>query len=285
MRREAEMKRTLWTIGLFGLLALAALQLAACAPARTVYAVEPQAIAVEPTTGATPAPTAVGPSCAAPTPEMASDCEEVAQRILAATVRLEFHGPSGGIGHATIIGGRYLVTHNHYPITAAALNNGGEGVVTAISVFKANGEIILLKAPLSYFKIVGEEAETLVLDFFLYSGVGFFDSLGVPSADWGDGDFSLPQPGSEVAQINWDGSTTRVDWVRVIAIHNDGGNSTLELDNFVEQGASGGGVFYNGVHVGNNWSRQTERLTSGEILRQYSVAALNTADGMAMVND
>ena len=53
--------------------------------------------------------------------------------------------------------GRYLITHNHYPVTAAALNNGGEGVVTAVSILKASGGIILLKAPLSYFKVVREE--------------------------------------------------------------------------------------------------------------------------------
>ena len=49
------------------------------------------------------------------------------------------------------------------------------------------------------------------------------------------------------------------------------------LENFVEQGASGGGVFYDGVHVANNWFRSTDRQAeTGDVLRQYSVAALNT---------
>lgn len=284
------MKRSLSTIFLFGLLVIAALQTAACAPARTAHAVEQTVIATaDPaTTAGSHEPVmveATGPSCANPTPETASGCELEAQRILASTVRLEFHGPSGGIGHATVVGGRYLITHNHYPATAATLNNGGEGLVTAVSVFKANGDVILLKAPLSYFKVVKEEPEMLVLDFQVYSGVGFFDSLGVPSIDLGDAGFALPQPGSEVAQINWDGSIARVDWTRVTAIHTDSGNTTIEVDNFVEQGASGGGVFFNGVHIGNNWTRQTERLASGEIVRQYSVAALNSPDEMAIVKN
>ena len=197
-------------------------------------------------------------------------------------MRLEFNGPAGGIGHGTIVGGRYLLTHNHYPVTATTLNNGGEGAVTAVSIFKANGDIILLKAPLSYFRVAREEAEMLLLDFQMYSGVGFFDSLGVPSIAWRDGNGLLLAPGSELAQVNWNGSTAQVDWVRVTALDQASGVSYLELDSFVEQGASGGGVFYNGVHIANNWSRQTDRLESGEIIRQYSVAALNSANVLAI---
>lgn len=280
------MKRSASTIFLFGLLVVAALQTAACAPARTAHAGEQPVIAgadtsITANSGPAAPAVAVAPSCASPTPDLAPTCEETARQILASTVRLEFHGPSGGIGHATVVGGRYLITHNHYPVTAPVLNNGGDGQVTALSVLKANGDIILLKAPLAYFKVIREEPEMLILDFQEYSGVAFFDSLGVPSADLGDSGFSLPQPGNEVAQINWDGALARVDWVRVIAIHNNGGSSTLELDNFVEQGASGGGVFYDGVHIGNNWTRQTDRLESGEIVRQYSLVALNMPAGIA----
>ena len=197
-------------------------------------------------------------------------------------MRVEFHGPAGGIGHGTIVDGRYLITHNHYPVTAAALNNGGEGAVTAVSVLKANGDIVLLKAPLSYFKVIRQEPEMLLLDFGAYGGVGFFDSLGVPSIEWSNGNVPLLAPGSEVAQVNWDGSTARVEWVRVAAVHLDSGAAFIELDSFVEQGASGGGVFHNGVHVANNWTRQTDRLESGAIVRQYSVAALNPANVLAV---
>jgi hypothetical protein len=80
----------------------------------------------------------------------------------------------------------------------------------------------------------------------------------------------------EVAQVDWDGVTAHVEWVRVTAVYATGDTPQMELDNFVEQGASGGGVFYEGVHVANTWLRQTERTAdSGEVLRQYSIAALN----------
>ena len=278
------MKRSASTIILFGLLAIAAVQTVACAPARPVHAGEqPATGAAAPTTSAPPAPFAVSaPSCAEPTADLISACDEAARRILASTVRLEFHGPSGGIGHATVIGGRYLVTHNHYPVTAAALKSGGEGLVTAVSIYKANGEPVLTTAPLSYLTVVVEEPETLVLDFNVYGGIGFFDSLGVPSAEInGNAGLGL-LPGSEVAQIDWDGATAHVDWTRVITVHG-GSPARLETENFVEQGASGGGVFHNGVHIGNNWTRQTDRLGSGEIVRQYSVAALNRSAGFAAV--
>ncbi len=272
------MKRSIATVILLGLLALAALQMVACAPAPTAYAGQQPVIATAPVT----ADAQDTPSCANPTPDVVVTCDETARRILASTVRLEFHGPAGGIGHATVVGGRYLITHNHYPVTAAALNNGGEGAVTAVSILKANGDVVLLKAPLAYFKVIREEPEMLLLDFQEYSGVGFFDSLGVPSIAWSNGTVPLFAPGSEVAQVNWDGSTAHVDWVRVSAFRPETGVSYIELDNFVEQGASGGGVFYNGVHVANNWTRQTDRLETGAVVRQYSVAALNPTNVVAM---
>lgn len=218
----------------------------------------------------------VAPSCANPTAEIATNCNALVQQILASTVRIEFHGPSGGIGHGTVIGGRYLVTHNHYPVSAAALANSGNGEVTAVSVFKANGDIILLKAPLTYFTVVTDAPETLVLDFKAYGGVGFFDSLGVPSAESKTLDALMLQPDMEVAQIDWDGATAHVDWVQVTAVHTEDNTSYLELNNFVQQGASGGGVFYEGYHIANNWFRSTDRAAeTGEVLRQVSVAALN----------
>ena len=191
-------------------------------------------------------------------------------------MRLEFHGP-GDIGHATVIGGRYLITHNHYSVSGEALSRGGDGLVSAVSVLKANGNVILLNAPLSYFSVVLIAPEVLVLDFREYSGVGFFDSLGVPSAEIGVwGSFNV-QPGSEVAQINWDGTSAYVIWVRVAGVHPEGNSPTIELDSFVEHGASGGGVFYNGFHIANNWSRKTDQnAQTGEILRKSSLAVLNT---------
>lgn len=224
-----------------------------------------------------PIDNAAEPSCANPTAVLAQECAAIEQRILAATVRLEFHGPNGGIGHGTIKDGRYLVTHNHYPVSAAALASSADSGVTAVSVSKANGDIILLKVPLSFFSVAIDDPETLVLDFQEYGGVGFFDSVGVPSAEFKAWDSLSLQPGLEVAQIDWDGSTAFVRWVQINGIGAVEGIPALELASFVEQGASGGGVFWNGYHIANNWSRTTELAQNGEaILRQYSVAALDT---------
>ena len=81
--------------------------------------------------------------------------------------------------------------------------------------------------------------------------------------------------GMEVAQINWDGETTYVDWVIVKAVEQENGVQMIVLDNFVVQGASGGGVFLDGYHVGNNWFRGTETTADGQVLAQYTVAAMN----------
>jgi hypothetical protein len=274
------MKRTYLTIGYVGLMIIVAFNLIACSPAREARAIEGQVVEnqIASSGGALAAlPETAGPSCANPTPEMTAGCGAEADRILASTVRIEFHGPGGGIGHATVVGGRYLITHNHYPVSGEALSRGGDGLVTAVSVFKANGDIILLKAPPVYFTVVAMASEALVLDFQAYSGVGFFESLGVPSADTRTWDTMGVQPGGEVAQIDWNGSTAHVTWARVTAVYNEGGAPYVELDTFVEQGASGGGVFYNGYHIANNWSRNTDhQADTGAVLRQYSLAALNT---------
>lgn len=277
------MKRQQLIIAGLGLMSVVLLSSVACSPVKSAETVAPAAGELDqvPLTSSTVAPTpeaTPGSSCACPSAEMVATCQSQAERILASTVRIEFHGPGGGIGHATVVGGRYLITHNHYPTSGAALSRGGDGLLEAISVYKSNNDVILLKAPLAYFSVALIAPEALVLDFHEYSGVGFFDSLGVPSLE------SVPlsdldiQPGSEVAQIDWDMTTTRVIWVRVTSVHAEGEAPFIELDSFVEQGASGGGVFYNGIHIANNWSRNTEwHGETGEVLRQFSVAALNTA--------
>lgn len=270
------MKRII-TIGCLYIWVFVLFQLVACAPVKEVDAGDSVPAAID--MPAAPVSVAAdGPSCADPTPEMTADCRAQAERILASTVRLEFHGPGGGIGHGTIFGGRYLITHNHYPVSGEALSRGGDGLVWAVSVLKANGDIILLKAPLSFFSVILIAPEALVLDFWEYGGVSFFDSVGVPSVEIASLHNLTIQPGDEVAQIDWDMTIARVTWARVAAVHVEGNTPYVELDSFVEQGASGGGVFYKGTHIANNWSRNIDRQAeTGEVLRRYSLAALNTA--------
>jgi hypothetical protein len=206
---------------------------------------------------------------------MAAGCAALAERALESTVRLEVHGPDGGIGHGTVVGGRYLLTHNHFPINGNALSRGGDDRVTAVSIFRASGELVLQNMPLACFAVHTMDEEILMLDFGAPGGVGFFDKAGIPSDETLSHDALALQPGSEVAQIDWDGATTHVDWAHVVAVHDEDGLPYVELDSFVQHRASGGGVFLNGRHIANNWMRCTIQFRSGEVTRRYSVAALN----------
>lgn len=225
-------------------------------------------------------------SCAAPAPAAIAKCQEMAASILAATVRLEmmvyapgqdgdgYRYEDGSIGHATVMDGRYLVTHNHFGLS---LQDVEEGRLSKLSIYRATGEIILKDAPFGAFDVVVVDPQTLVFDFGDYGGQGLFATIGLASAEFLSWDSVQLQPGMEVAQIDWDGQTAYVDWVRVTAVQVEGETPQVVLEKFVEQGASGGGVFYEGVHVANNWFRSTDRQAdTGEVLRQYSVAALNS---------
>jgi hypothetical protein len=226
-----------------------------------------------------------GPLCAHPMPHEVQRCDELEQQILASTIRIEWHhwikSDDGGgytrvdgIGHATIKEGRYLVTHNHSGILQSDLRNSE---FNRISVITANGVPLWLKGPLYPVTVVVQDEETLVLDFGDYGGQGLFALMSVPSAEFKAWD-SLPlEPGTEVAQVTWDGAKARVEWVTIDEIKTNNGTPRLELDNIVAEGASGGGVFWNGSHVANTWSQKTVlNANSGAVLRQYSVAALNS---------
>jgi hypothetical protein len=233
------------------------------------------------------APSAKPPdySCANPLPHLVRKCDEVEAQILASTVRLEWHvwmekndgseytPVDGSAGHATIKEGRYLVTHNHLAIS---LSEPESGMLTTVSVFAADGKPLWLDAPVELVAIAAEDAETLVLDFGNYGSEGLFAALGLSSAEFRSWD-SLPlHSGQAVAQINWDGETTDVDWVKIQTVITDHGTPRLELASFVMPGASGGGIFWNGYHIANTWTRNSVRnVHNGTVLRRYSVAALN----------
>jgi hypothetical protein len=48
----------------------------------------------------------------------------------------------------------------------------------------------------------------------------------------------------------------------------------LELNYFVQFGASGGGVFFDGYYLANNWYRRSDESAAGVIVGQYTIAAL-----------
>lgn len=214
----------------------------------------------------------------------ADERRELEERILAATVRIELLGWRGtgderapvtvaNRAHATIKDGRYLVTHNHFEPSLA----WSTGRYSAVSLYKANGEILLNQAPMTAFRVVTGDAEALVLEFLNETGDGLFESLALPSADFAAGERLGLRPGMEVAQVNWNGRTTEVQWVGINRVIDDGATPYLEMASLIEQGSSGGGVFWQGIHVANNWFRVVTRDTDRrQILDSYSTAALNT---------
>ncbi len=224
--------------------------------------------------------------CQNPDPAHVRTCAAAAEQILATTVRIELRRwqeaegkrgeyIDGGIGHATVKDGRYLVTHNHFGIPLAAIE-GKAGEQVRISVYKANGEIILDNVPTSAFSVVIEDSETIVLDFGEYLGDGLFGMVGMPSAEFQSWDALSLTPGMEVAQINWDKETAFVEWVNIKSVFTTNGTPRIELDNGVIKGASGGGIFWNGLHIGNNWTSTTvQEANGGAVLDVFSAAALN----------
>lgn len=229
-------------------------------------------------------------SCADPNPEQAPACAKVEAHIMATTLRIEMQGREtvgnhqkqvtrGNMSHATIMGGRYLVTHNHFSYSLATEAAPDEDGYTGITLRKTNGELLLDAAPMTAFTLVYEDPETLVLEFTDVNGNGLFDTLGLPSArfiDWG----SVPwKEGMELAQLDWDGENAHVDWVRVEKVWSQVRVPTVEVSNFVMKGASGGGTFWNGYHVGNNWLRNVEENDeTGQVERTFTMVALNSAN-------
>ncbi len=224
-------------------------------------------------------------SCADPVAAKEETCELLERQILASTVRIEWHlwmpNDEGNvytivkksIGHATIKEGRYLVTHNHWHMLLSDLERG-ESIT--VSVFSANGNPVWLDLPVDDIKVVEAGTETLVLDFGVQAGRGLFEKVGLLSADFRTWEALPVQSGMEVAQINWDGAAARVEWVTIdeVIIRNE--VASLELDSYVLDGTSGGGVFWNGYHIANTWYRgSVHRFWDRKVVRQYSVAALN----------
>lgn len=228
-------------------------------------------------------------SCITPaTPEQAATCDRLESQILAVTVRIEMHtwvtfgGHNKAIttnSHATIMEGKYLVTHNHfmYSLTDQVAEFGEQKGYTGISLRTSDGRLLLDNAPLSAFSIVYADSETLVLAFPDGNRKGLFENAGLPSALFSDLNAVAWNTSMEFAQIDWDGERARVDWA---AIDNwDLANPTpqMQIDNFPAEGCSGGGVFWNGVHIGNNWAKNIEEdRSTGEITRRYSIIALNS---------
>jgi hypothetical protein len=132
--------------------------------------------------------------CDHPSPQQLPHCQELEQEILSATVRIQLHGwveiedayasqrINGTLSHATVIDGRYLVSHNHFGIPLSKVvrySRYGNGSLTGVSVYKTNGEPVLSNAPITAFSVVSEVGETTWLDFGLVDGQGLFARAGL----------------------------------------------------------------------------------------------------------
>ncbi|MCP4359147.1 MAG: hypothetical protein GY796_14120 [Chloroflexi bacterium] len=234
-----------------------------------------------------------GGSCQRPLPWQKQQCEEMEQAILKTTVRIALHGwieidsrdrverIYGTISHATVIDGQYLLTHNHFGIPLSQLDvysQHANSSFTGVSVYRLDGTAVLDHAPLDVFVIASETGETTLLDFGAVAGEGFFTHADIGSAQIADNDTNQLHPGAEVAQIDWDGQDhTQVVWTQIKTIYRDSGLPRMEVNHFIELGASGGGVFLNGKLIGNNWGRIIESSPDTDTVRhQLSLVALNS---------
>lgn len=223
-------------------------------------------------------------SCAQPTGKMAQACHELEQRILAATVRIELQGWSVAdgesgynidytVGHATIKDGRYLITHNHFRIPLSIRPQDGESeVYTSVTLSDSSGETFF-KGPISDFEVAWEDPETLV---FAYKDEKLFQDAGIVSAEFSDWSSIPLKAGMEVAQVDWDGVTTRVDWTTIQEVDVEDGVPRLVLADDVTLGASGGGIFWHGIHIANNWLLVQHYGESGTLTDTTTKVALNS---------
>jgi len=116
-----------------------------------------------------------------------------------------------------------------------------------------------------------------VLEFLNAQSVGLFSALGLPSANFVDWQAANLQLGTELAQIDWDGKRAHVDWTSIEVLYLEAAVPQLQIGNFILFGCSGGGIFWNGQHIGNNWARDMEEdSATNEIIRHYSIIALDS---------
>lgn len=227
-------------------------------------------------------------SCANPIPTHVPACQAMEQEILNSTVRLLLYTPLihvegfgmrivNGMGHATIKDGRYLVTHNHYDDTIfSMLQQGDPDNMITIDIIDTNGEFIM-QVPAQTISVIVVDKETLVFDFGETDGVDFFIAHDLPSAKFASQPSMPFQPGMEVAQIDWDGASTHIDWTTIEEVKSKEGTPIVKLSNCIKLGASGGGVFWQGFHLGNNWSKSSEcGEENASESSLYSSVALNS---------
>lgn len=222
--------------------------------------------------------------CGEPSKANAFACKQIEEQILKSTVRIRIdtwvvkadesgYEIDSKSSHATLKDGRYLVTHNHFTAPITNLPPGGESPAYAsVTLSNSQGQA-LFNGPLSDFKLIWEDPETLVI---AHKDNGLIESLGFVSAEF-EAWSSLPlEAGMEVAQVDWDGVTTRVDWTTVQEVNVQDSVLQMVLADDVTLGASGGGIFWQGVHIANNWLQVQQLEESGALIDSITKVALNS---------
>jgi hypothetical protein len=222
--------------------------------------------------------------CSESLPERSSRCAQLEANILSSTVRVYFQtwvvtdDEAGyemyeSVGHATVKDGSYLVTHNHTEIPLSIRQRSGDpDVYTKIFLTNAAGDL-LHEGPLTDFSIIVADTETLV---FAHKEAGFLTSLGFTSATFRSWETVPLSAGMEVAQIDWDGERASVKWVPIEEITVNRGVPQIKLASGVMAGASGGGIFWQGEHIANNWRVKITLDGMDNVIDQTTTAALNS---------
>ncbi len=212
-------------------------------------------------------------------------CQQREDDILSSTVRITLQlwrmnaDESGyhldeSMGHATLKDGRFLITHNHYNLLDD-INDPNASV--SVVLYTASG-IPIAQMPLTDFNITQVGDETLMFEMKHEYGRNKLAEAGIKSATFGDWQTAQLQPGMEVAQVDWDGTQTHINWATIQEIITKDGVPRLVLDSGVTEGGSGGGVFWNGLHIANNWMTIDHLDGSGNIIYATSVAPMNAAN-------
>ena len=214
---------------------------------------------------------------------------EIEERLLDATVRVQIEtwlvneNEQGytilqAEGHGTVVNGRYLITHNHHNIPLLLSETGFDpNVYSRLIIYNAAGEEIGI-LPMTDFRIALREEQMLLL---AYTGDKLsvpFGTMGLDASQIAAWQNAAIQPEDTVAQINWDGAATTVTWAQVTAVRTARTPPCLELASQTLVGASGGAVFWNGLHIGNNWLNGTVSSPHDAQTRHYSLAAMNSAE-------
>lgn len=234
-------------------------------------------------------------TCSSPTPERSLECHEMEQEILAATLRIEIrtwivyvegegYMSYAGDGHGTVMGGRYLVTHNHFQLPLLELlADQSKSEQATVTLYTSDGQE-LWQGPLTAMDVAFEDSESLLLEFQDKNGRGLFEALGIPSAGFVVSSQTSIRPGTEVAQINWDEERAYVQWTNVENIAEEGNTPVIRLSDCLVPGSSGGGIFWDGEHIANNWSRAYACAGATNDHVQFgSTAALNSVELLAAV--